>query len=461
MKDQGSPEAPASTLKRWAPLLLLVALLLATWGWRAVSADMRPVLEADTEGYLTAPPISETVRALSYFRTVGYPLFLQHARKLGPGFSAIPWVQAAIFTFAILYLYLALKRFTGRAWIALLAVLPLPFAATTRYTASLLTESLAASLTLMVVASVLWLVHTRSRCLAWPALVIAALVFAAIQVRPTTQWLVVWVPIAVAMLAWRSDQRRRRVAIALLATALPWLAFSTLRYSVVGHFGLVSFTGTNLAAVATFVADADSVDSMPRGVKPIGRLIVKRRDGRDWPRLRFGDDSRDWFRRYNQSLWKVAYRSANWHMHRELQRAQADSGVDLWGRTFPVERDRRLQVFALTAIRNQPGAYASWVWGAIRYGLAGMGRTPAVLVGVGLLVVASAWRLFSRSSAEIDGRITGVGITWLTHTAGALLLVCMISFPMARYLSEVILLLPSALILLATAIAPVSAEAPR
>ncbi len=453
-------ENPSSRWRAAAPLALLILALLISWSWRTLHGGFEPVVEPDTESYLTAPLDGSWSRSLSYYRTIGYPWFLRIAGQLAPQHAAVPYLHTLFYSLGCIGFFFGVRRFTSSPNIALIAALPLPFALTTRFTASLLTESVATSLTLLATGAVFALCSERRSAWLWPAL--AVLVFSAIQVRPTTQWLVVWVPLAVALLSWRNPNRRRwpSIAAAALATVVPWLLFATLRLVTVGHFGLVSFAGTNLAAISTFLVDQQAITQLADDVRPTARLILKRRDRNHWPQLRWGADAREWFPYYNRSLWRVSVRSTSWHMNRDLERGQVTQAEDLWGTSFAVERDRRLQSIAVGVIQQRPGGYLSWILGAIRYGLEGLIRQPTVIISLLFTLAALGWRRFGKSktlppdiATGRAARATPLGVACLAHGAGALVLVSMTSFPMLRYLSEIILLLPSALLLLAIALA--------
>lgn len=467
------PSSRQPLTSRLAPLAVLLAVLACAWGVATIDSGFKPVFEPDTESYLTAPLDGGRVQVLSYYRTAGYPVFLRWGRQFGPGLTTIPKLQALLYSIGVLAFFVGLRRYTGRPWMAVAATLPLPFAAVTAYTPSLLTEVPAAALTLIVAGLCFGIAGgaiarqgvSSPRRFDWlralPYLALAATVFSANQVRPTSQWLVIWVPLAVEVLLRIRGRRAWPTAASVaLATFVPWLAFATLRLMMVGHFGLVSFAGTNLAAIGTFLADEEAVAAMADDVRPTARLIVKRRDNNGWPRLEFGDDARPWFRRYNESLWKVGYRSANWYLHREQRAAGGGSAVELWGRPFRVERDRRLQAVAVGAIRRNPGGYLAWITGALRHGLVGMLRMPMVILGLSLVALTILGRFVVRSSDSLASPLPGAAAACGLHAAGALVLVSLISFPNPRYLSEATLLLPTGLVLLAAALWPARPKQP-
>ncbi len=441
------------------PVILLAVLLLVTWARFARDPGFAPRLEPDSKSYIDTPLNESTlqespVRALSYYRTLGYPYFLNTLSGAKATFPAVPVVQAVLYSSAVFLFFLALAHYTGSRWLALAATVPLPFALVVRLTSTILTESLAASLLLAAVAATLWIAAKRPPRWAW--VLLATATFCAYQVRPTTQWLVAWIPFAVLLLAQRRARtvRLQTGLAAALATTLPWIAFSTLRLVTVGHFGLVSFGGTNLSAISTFLVDERAITALPDDVRPTARTILKRRERNGWPQLTWGADvERYFFKRYNLSLWKVAYRSANWHMHRQT-RHTGRGAFDLWGRSFPVERDRRLQSFAVGVIGQRPGGYAAWVLGAARFGVESLLRLPWVLIGLALCAIAAMrwvqhrWQV---PANRADRRSLLPGIALVAHSAGALLLVSAVSFPMWRYLAEISLLLPSGLILIAAA----------
>jgi hypothetical protein len=63
-----------------------------------------------------------------------------------------------------------------------------------------------------------------------------------------------------------------------LVSFVPYLAYCLLRLAVVGHFGLISFGGYQLAGLAVEMLDNETVEEqLPERFRPLGREILKER----------------------------------------------------------------------------------------------------------------------------------------------------------------------------------------
>lgn len=450
---------PCGDLHRWLPVTLLL-IALAWVGWqRAEDAGFAPARVPDSISYLKAAEASTFRGALAHYRSTGYPAFLNLVAAFGHRHERVPEVQAGVFSAATIAFFFAARGFTGSGWLALLAAAPLPFAFINRLVSTLATDHLAASLTLLAVSSLLWLLKRPRQPLAWIALTLTcALTY---QVRPSAQIVIVWIPLA----AWALDRATGsargwawRSGVAA-STLLPYLAFCTLRLVMVGHFGLVSFAGSNLAAAAACLVDEPLVAEMPADLQQPTQAILTRRQRQGLTPLTSTVEAASCREHYNSNLWRLLFPIVQPEMRAELRRPGAGRlrPVEVWGRPFQVERDARLQRLGLAIVQRRLEGYAAWVRGSIQYGLARMGRRRPVVVGLVLLVVAAGVRVAQRLSDRLALRPVApaaltLALAMVAYSALYLFAVSLVSFPFSRYLAGIILLLPPGLLLAAGAL---------
>jgi hypothetical protein len=208
---------------------------------------------------------------------------------------------------------------------------------------------------------------------------------AAWLVRPAYAFLIPLVPILGALLA-RSLRRLchargwcREFLLLALATALPFLAWSALRATVVGRFGIVSFGGYNLVGIAGQFLDEEVAAALPPDLQPLARAAIAERTqvafgGPDLPdSQRLNYDRMEW--RYDDTIWKVF-----------TPAAQAHFGDD------HAKLNSQLKRLALEIIRLRPVEYAVWIAKATRQGMRKLVSdfvlNPAYLAALLLLVAA-------------------------------------------------------------------------
>ena len=238
----------------------------------------------DSESYLqtgSMPP----AQMLASIRTAGYPLFLRAVGSASPGLRILPQVHLAFHFFAVVLFYWALRYFGASPWQA--------FAAGTGVLWSVFhdpsihdvaSDSLAISMAIVTVSLLLFVSATPRRLGPWIGLTLCmALTY---HIRPAYLFLVPLVPFlgllfrAIHARWHRAPFLWRRYAATLLATAiLPFLAFCTLRLAVVGHFGLVSFGGWNIAGIAVEMLDRPLIDAhVPEDLRATALDILQARD---------------------------------------------------------------------------------------------------------------------------------------------------------------------------------------
>ncbi|MCB1056042.1 MAG: hypothetical protein KDD11_11110, partial [Acidobacteria bacterium] len=303
------------------PWLLAQALVLV---WRC-AATGRLVAERvpDSGGYLSLAKLSlssdrwlETV--LGATRTYGYPLFLKVLGWGSPKLEAVPAAQLVGYLLALLLFWHGFHRYSGRPWLAFWAVTPLFYADVLSSVARIQADFLAASAALASLGLLLWLARSPRSPVLWGALTVA--VVFSYHVRPAYLYLLALIPVLGLVLRWLLPEERRlrwRWGLGLgLAMALPFLAYSSLRWEVLGHFGLVSFGGYNLAGVATPLLDETLIADLPEGQRRLARVILEYRGELGLDRVTWETPLRRWQSQYNRSIWLAAVPAARQEVRR-------------------------------------------------------------------------------------------------------------------------------------------------
>ena len=289
---------------------------------------------------------------------------------------------------------------------------------------------------------------------------VAVGVFAAYQLRPAAVFLVALVPVLGVALRWlrnSSDWRgilRWSVGLAAV-TLVPFLLFCGLRWVTVGHFGVVSFGGTNLAGMAASFVDRRVVRELPQEHRLLARRLHSRRAQIGWRPMRLDSDIFEYFGQYSDNIWKVARPAARQTYRQHQRRVVEEPGESQWDpRPAEVVQNEMLGSASKAIIRLTPKHYFKWFTNAVLLGLRN-------LLGY-VWIVAPLWVVFLslpililrkgagaeapeacrsvRTRALIALLILGVG-----YFAAYLLLVSVVSYPARQYLVSMTLFLPSAI----------------
>jgi hypothetical protein len=429
----------------------LVAVVLLVQALRPGFVLTRRV---DSRSYTQLANAAAARDLLASVRTPGYPLFLRGVRALCPDLSCLPHVQLVIFGLSVLALFGALRRFGVSAAGAAAGTLPLVASPLVPYFApAVMTEALAAALALCVLALLLVLAVRPGAGALWALL--GAATFATYLVRPGFVFLVVLVPIALAVLrrSVGAGERRGRHSAALLLGAsalclLPLLAWCGLRWRVVRDFGLVSFTGYHLTGIAASMLDQDVVAALPLEQRGLAEEILRRRQRAGLTPVGSALPFARWRDKHNTNTYKFALPLAR----AEYRRASTVLGESArhWPRDVYV--NRRLTGFARAVIAARPGLYLEWLAGAWIAALVLLFTDPwlwatGAFALVGVAVRRARRRGASPSAAgDVEWRRA---VSFLALAAAfavsALALVLFLQPPEWRYLLSVMLPLPGAL----------------
>jgi hypothetical protein len=408
-----------------------------------VSGRLEARIEPDTPLYQSMP-LDSLEAALSQVRTVGYPLFLRAVRAATGTDRAAPYFHFLVYLLAVLLFGRALRtaEFSPGARGAACCVL-LWSHAVFEFTGPLLTDALGVAAAIVAMSALIFTLLHASSVIAWMGLTLA--IFAAYQVRPVYQFLAPLTPclglgLAVFVFRLPLDWRKGLRLFALLAIAAmgPLLAFCVFRWSVVGHFGLVSFDGYNWIGVAGQLLDEDLLPALSPEVRPLAREILQRRAVYpEWaPPVNYWAMERN----YNSLLYQVTVPAAS----------------DVYGGDL-VQMNDRMTALAMEVIALRPREYLRWLAWSGRDGLRSVlilfitdkGTRLCLLA---LLLMQAAVLLRHRKTDRLpapwppsEQRFREVNtLLWLAIGYGApkLLLVMAVQVPNHRYLSAAMIFAP-------------------
>lgn len=444
-------------LKRPKPRRLLaglpLALLLAQIGVSVVvltaSGGLDPVIRPDTRSYVNVSRAPTVARALARHRTYAYPLFLKALRELPAEplpMTVIPKIHAAVFFVAVLVFWFAVRAWSGSAWLALAAATPLISAPVLFLAPRIQPDFPAAGLALIAVSLLLRLARRPRRIVLW--ILITLIVFATYQARPAYVFLIPFVP-AMGWVLRACNEGRLKLAQApwaaglALAMVLPFLVFANARKEMVGHFGLVAFTGFNLIGITASFLDDEIIETLPPERRELAESILRQRTARGWEPMTLDGDTRIWQEQFNTNTWRISISKAR---RMEKQYAQKARQRGESRRFQDIEVNDRLLSLSETIIRQRPHLYLKWFRDGVLVGLRDILRYPWVFgplfALLGALPIALAKR---RAKHALNLRLLGLLLLCGSYAIIHLLLVVVVSIPIDRYLVTIALLVPTAL----------------
>jgi hypothetical protein len=429
----------------WILLNALVVLALLQ-----ASGRLAARAEPDTPLYQTMP-LYPVEAALSQIRTVGYPLFLRAIRLATGTDRSVPYFHFAAYLLAVIIFGLALKAagFSAGARGAACCVL-LWSHAVFEFTGPLLSDALGVAAAMVAMSALIFTLLKATSPAAWAGLAIA--VFVTYQIRPVYQFVVplvpclgLWLALFVFRLPWDGRKSVRLFALLAIASAGPWLAFCAFRWSVTGHFGLVSFEGYNLIGVAGQLLDEELLSELSPEARPLAQAILQRRaEYAEW------EPPEDYWameRMYNPLLYQVILPAA----------------ADLYG-SNPVRINREMGALAREVISRRPARYLRWLLWSGRDGLRSVLLLFITDKGTRLCLLAL---LLTQTTVVFRYRKTGAlpaplpsseqqfrevnTLLWLAigFAAPNLLLVMAVQVPNHRYLSSAVIFAPTVAAVLA------------
>jgi hypothetical protein len=340
------------------------------------------------------------------------------------------------------------------------------------------TDNLGESFAILTMGLLLLAASRPHGLLAWSGLTLS--LFFTYQMRPAYQFLVILVPVLGLVLPGLGPRRvqwlrrRWRVSIGFVAASiLPFLGWCTLRWVLVGHFGLVSFGGYALIYLTGPILTDDLVTKLPEEVRPLARAVLRDRE-RLVPNWRLCLDSQGYFRpgfvEYDEGLadtWPLGFytlRTAIVLYGDESKEKGGWSGVwESWtpgsGQDWTVI-NAKLQGLAVALVKARPGFYANYVVRALKTGIKRLLTSNQLLKYLLLLLgtIAGIWHLvFIVQYLRVGPKIAEVkrgpardylwelNVTVLLAVSFALLnllQVTLVAPPVGRYMSAAGVFLP-------------------
>ena len=444
-------------------LVLLIGLVYShveSRGW------LEPEITNDTQGYEHLLSATTMTEALSGLRTWGYPLVIRVFGLQRDGWAAVPRFHFILYSLAVLLFWFAVARFARSRWLAFAAATPLLLGSALGHVRLVVTDSIAESLGLATVSLLLLLIAGRWRVLI--ALFLGLTVFAAYWTRPIYQFLVVLVPLLGPLLALCHRPRQRlalgRWTAGLAAlTFLPLIAFSLLRLTAVGHFGVSSFSGYHVGSIGAMMLDEELVAAMPGDLEPLAREIFEERQRRGLRPMRLTSPSHHYqARQFGLTMFDIVEPISTRLVMEDLGRTLAeDRSTDLGPMDIPgimgptaLEMDERLVALGRAAIRERPLVYLKWILDAVRLSVAKTLSEPLIPVLCALLalstpalMVRAARRpaLLERPWADRALATLALVLVATVYFLGHSLIVALVHWPKDRYATAANLLLPAAL----------------
>ncbi len=466
------PSSPSMRRTLTHPLFWLTLQIALTVIFVGAAGGLEARRVPDTRSYEIASDLDTLGERLGYYRSIGYPLFLDAVKAVGLTQQAIPSIQLAAYILALYLFWWALWRFSGSKWLAYAATFPLPWAAVMELVNRIQPDFLSAAATIAAV-SITFLLVTKPRSLwLWTGFLLSAM--AAYHLRPAAVFLIGFLPLLGGVVFWirNSGSRPRAIRFALLlmlATVMPYWGFCTLRLVSVGHFGLVSFGGTNLAGLAANFISGGLITELPQEHRPLARGMLKLRRRIGLEPMMKGDRAEEFFAQYSDNIWKVANPAGKFELRKRKLDLERTGAQDRWRQNAAwqrqpemVARNTIVGAMSKSVIRNRLHLYFSWVRAAQRYGLRQLTDYlwivgPFLLSLISLPLMLLRCRKAPTSSVRIrddpdpadhpttQQTLIALLILGVGFFSGYLFLVSLISFPFTRYFQSMILFAPTML----------------
>lgn len=451
-------------LYSWARLPWFWVLLQvgAIWAYMAVSGQLEPREHIDSRLYLNLAKDDPVLELLGRIRSLGYPLLLRSLLWLRGDLGWLPHLQVLLFGAAAAVWCAALRRFGLSSPAALVAgSWPIYSQLFRELAAAVMSDVPAAAVVLLALSAFLVLLREPRRRALWVA--VGGVVFLAYQLRPAYVFLVALLPCAVWALGWLErrwglhGEPRRPMAWRLgLVTLLPLLLFCGLRWALVGHFGLVPFTGHNLSGITSSMLTSELVAELPAKQQPLASAILAERQRRKRQPLDARSSFDEWERFYIWNSWGNAIGVVKAEWKRGFAAAAASGTLEGSGLEHrDVYIEKRLLSHCLAVLRARPSLYLAWLGRAWGHTLLTTARQPWIYLPAALCL--GAWALTRRRGdlatkeepRQARSRAALLGLFALAFYLVAMGLVLLIETPFWRYSASAELLLPGALLALA------------
>lgn len=248
-------------------------------------------------------------------RTLGFPVFLKWVATFSPDYSAIPWIHLAFLAATVFFFDYAMRRYGASPWEAFAASTGVLLASANWLIGALLTDFLGQMFAVATIACLLCLVVDVKRIAPWCG--VAFGLAATYHMRPAYLFLIPLVPCLGVLLLririrWTKEGFHwKKMFLGLAAVGvLPYLGYCEFRNATVGHFGLVSFGGQQVAAFAVEFLDRDMIEKeLPKEYRLVATRMLDRRQQLNRPptfKSAWRIDMKQWERNYDANIQNVA-----------------------------------------------------------------------------------------------------------------------------------------------------------
>ena len=337
--------------------------------------EMMP--QVDTASYRDYSFDSVT-SALNDKRTFVYPSVLRFFEVAEGTERLIPWFQYVVSAACTGFFLTTLLACRWNPWLALAAASPLLASPLVLEYSRILTPDLLAQ-SFSVVTVSCWLVVVNKGKGPQSLIGVSLFSFLAYQTKPSYLFLLAFVPVGGWIARWwlhPDDRDAWKVALRLtVASAVPFVAWCVLRWTLVGHFGLVSFGGYNIIGIAGQWIQKDSMNQLTAEVQPLAEKILQSRELKKWePTITYEEMET----RFNPMVWEIAVPAA-------AELYNGDSRI----------MNRQMAELSSQVLKSQPTAYLNWLSKAakrsVRSAIEITLRNPIVLSLIPIWLLAFAW----------------------------------------------------------------------
>jgi len=433
-----------SQFRVWYLFLTQVVAVAAFLHW---FGKFEPTVQIDTASYRDYS-IGSVVGALNDKRTFVYPLVILGFESADGSERLVPWFQYLSSAVAVGFFLAALLRCGWNSWLAFAAASPiLTSQIVLEYTGVLTPDLLAQAFAIVSVSFWLLVVHAGNE--RWALLGLSVFVFLTYQTKPSYLFLLAFVPIGGLIARWWLHARRNdawRVAFGLMvASIMPFLVWCSMRWFVVGHFGLVSFGGYNIIGIAGQLMDREGTNALSIEVQPLASEIVKRRESMtEW---KVALDYETMESQFNPMVWTIAVPAAT-------QICDSDSR----------EMNRQLASLSQQVLLRNPKSYVAWILMAakrsVRVVIELTLRNPIAMVSIPIALIAFAvgWQRNNYESQprndrdferDFEREFQMMVWTAIGYAICKLGLVILVEPPIERYCAPASVFLPSLLAMMA------------
>jgi hypothetical protein len=419
---------------------LFLTQVVAVAGFLHWFGQFEALPQVDTASYRDYSFDSVT-SALNDKRTFVYPSVLRFFAAADGSERLIPWFQYVVSATCTGFFLTTLLACRWNHWLAFAAASPLLASPLVlEYSRMLTPDLLAQSFSVVTVSCWLVVVHRGNGLRSLIGLSLFS--FLTYQTKPSYLFLLAFVPVGGWIARWwlyPDDRDAWRVALQLTAASIvPFLSWCFLRWTLVGHFGLVSFGGYNIIGIAGQWIQNDSVNQLSADVQPLAEKILQRRELKKWePTITYEEMET----RFNPMVWDIAVPAA-------AELYDGDSRL----------MNRRMAELSSQVLKSKPMSYGNWLGKAakraVRNAIEITLRNPIVLVTLPMWLLAFAWNWQKKLDGHDCKNVRVYDrefqtIVWLSlgYAICKMALVILVEPPIDRYCAPATVFLASVLVM--------------